>query len=81
MISDPSTAVAALQTGEIDWVEQVPPDLVQALRQSRRLRVEPIGQHDNYGALRLNHLNRRSTTKLFVRRSGRLSTSQPSCKH
>jgi len=56
VITDPSIAVAALQTGEIDWVEQVPPDLIQALRQRRSIRVEPIGQHDYYGALRPNHL-------------------------
>ena len=56
VISDAATAAAALQTGEIDWVEQIPPDIVQVLRQRRNLRVEPIGQHDNYGALRLNHL-------------------------
>jgi peptide/nickel transport system substrate-binding protein len=56
VISDPGTAVAALQTGEIDWVEQVPPDMVGILRSRRNLRAEPIGDHDNYGALRLNHL-------------------------
>ena len=58
VISDAATAAAALQTGEIDWVEQMPPDIVQVLRQRRNLQVEPIGQHDNYGALRLNHLQR-----------------------
>src|SRR4029078_2470569 len=46
----------ALQTGEIDWVEQVTPDIVQVLRSNRSLRVEPIGQHDYYAALRPNHL-------------------------
>jgi peptide/nickel transport system substrate-binding protein len=56
VIPDPATAAAALQTGEIQWVEQVPPDMVQVLRRSETLRVEPIGQHDSYGALRLNHL-------------------------
>ena len=54
VISDFATATAALQTGEIDWVEQVPPDIMQVLRRNRGLKVEPIEQHDNYGALRLN---------------------------
>jgi hypothetical protein len=35
MIPDPATAAAALQTGEIDWVEQVSPDIVQVLRSNR----------------------------------------------
>jgi len=56
VIPDSATAAAALQTGEIDWVEQISPDIVQTLRSNRILRAEPIGQHDNYGALRLNHL-------------------------
>jgi peptide/nickel transport system substrate-binding protein len=56
VISDSATATAALQTGEIDWVEQVRPEVMQMLRRNRNLKVEPIGLHDNYGALRLNHL-------------------------
>jgi peptide/nickel transport system substrate-binding protein len=56
VISDGATAVAALQTGEIDWVEQVPPDMLETLRRRGNLKVEPIGEHDNYGALRVNHL-------------------------
>ena len=41
VIPDPATAAAALQTGEIDWVEQVPPDIVQVLRSN-----EPQGRAD-----------------------------------
>jgi len=56
VISDASTAIAALQTGEIDWVEQVSPDILETLRRRRGVKVEPVGEHDNYGALRVNHL-------------------------
>lgn len=63
VIPDPATAAAALQTGEIDWVEQVSPDIVQVLRSNQILKVEPMGQHDNYGALRLNHLQRPFSVK------------------
>ena len=35
VIPDPATAAAALQTGEIDWVEQVSPDIVQVLRSNQ----------------------------------------------
>jgi peptide/nickel transport system substrate-binding protein len=34
-IPDPGTAAAALQTGEVDWVETPLADLVPQLRQSR----------------------------------------------
>ena len=42
MIADPATASAAIQSGEIDWIEQPPPEIKQLLGRNRRLLVEPI---------------------------------------
>lgn len=52
---DASTAAAALQTGEIDYVEQPSPDLIPALERNRDLKlmaVNPVG-YDIW--LRINH--------------------------
>ena len=55
-IPEPAAAVAALRTGEVDWYEQVPADLVPALRRDPNLTIGnavPLG----YAAmLRFNHL-------------------------
>jgi peptide/nickel transport system substrate-binding protein len=56
VMPDPSTAAAALQTGEIDWWETAIPDLVPLLRQNRSVMVDvadPLGQ---VGVLVMNHL-------------------------
>jgi peptide/nickel transport system substrate-binding protein len=45
-IPDPATAAAALQSGEVDWVEIVIPDLVPVLRKNRNLVTainDPVG--------------------------------------
>src|SRR6266404_4122126 len=45
-IADPATAAAALQNGEVDWLEQPLPDLVPALRKNRNVAVDiqdPLG--------------------------------------
>src|SRR6266478_2987471 len=54
-IPDPATAAAALQNGEIDWLEVVLPDLLPVLRKNRNLVTEindPVGL---VGALVMNH--------------------------
>ena len=56
MIPDGGTAVNALMTGEIDWIEIPLPDLIGSLRKARGIKT---GHLDTYGqimALRLNHL-------------------------
>jgi peptide/nickel transport system substrate-binding protein len=56
-IPDPATAAAALQNGEVDWLEPVLPDLLPVLRKNRNLVIEindPVG---NVGALVMNHLH------------------------
>jgi peptide/nickel transport system substrate-binding protein len=56
VIPDPATATAALQTGEVDWLETPLPDLVPLLRRNRNVTVgiaDPLGW---VGALLMNHL-------------------------
>src|SRR5262249_49012280 len=55
-ISDPSTAAAALQNGEVDWLELPLPDLVPALRKNRNVTVEVQDRLGNIGTLFFNHL-------------------------
>jgi peptide/nickel transport system substrate-binding protein len=57
IIVDASTAAAALQTGEIDWYEQPPPEIQTLLRRNRRVRVEEIDPLPLTGVLRFNHLH------------------------
>lgn len=56
-IADPATAAAALQNGEIDWLEVVLPDLLPVLRKNRNLTTainDPLGVA---GVLAINHLH------------------------
>ncbi|MCC7280826.1 MAG: ABC transporter substrate-binding protein [Acetobacteraceae bacterium] len=56
-LPDASTAAAALQTGEIDWWEQPPADLVPVLARNRQLKLEVIETSGFPGVLRFNHLH------------------------
>ena len=56
VMPDPATAAAALQAGEIDWWEQVLPDLAPLLARSRDITLQ---RQDPYGFIsfaRFNHL-------------------------
>ena len=53
---DPSTQVAALRTGEVDWIEQPVMDLVPSLKANRNLIVEVIETKGLIATLRFNHL-------------------------
>ncbi|WP_137177896.1 ABC transporter substrate-binding protein [Roseomonas sp. AR75] len=57
IIVDAATAAAALQTGEIDWYEQPPPEIQQLLGRNRNIRVEAIDPLPLTGILRFNHLH------------------------
>ena len=57
IISDPGTAAAALQQGEIDWWQSPSADLLPLLRNNRRLKVELINPLGAIATLRFNHLN------------------------
>jgi peptide/nickel transport system substrate-binding protein len=56
VMPDPATAAAALQSGEVDWWEQVLPDLAPLLARSRDITLQ---RQDPYGFIsvaRFNHL-------------------------
>jgi peptide/nickel transport system substrate-binding protein len=56
IIPDPATAAAALQKGEVDWLELPLPDLVPVLRKNRSLTVDIQDPLGNVGCLIMNHL-------------------------
>jgi peptide/nickel transport system substrate-binding protein len=53
---DPATQAAALQRGEVDWVEQPQMDLVPSLRKDANLKVEVVETTGLIGVLRFNRL-------------------------
>ncbi len=57
IIPDPSTAMAALQRGEIDWWWIPDPDLIPAMRNSRDITVQRLDPTGQIGTLRFNHLH------------------------
>ncbi len=56
IITDASTAAAAMQSGEVDWWETVLPDLVPVLRRSDGVTIDIADPLGNIGDLRMNHL-------------------------
>ena len=68
MIPDGGTAVNALMTGEIDWIEIPLPDLIPMLRQTRGVKVGNLDPYGQIMALRVNHLTY-PTSDLGVRRA------------
>ena len=55
-IPDAATAAAALNAGEADWWESVPPDLVALLQKNKDIRVENLDPLGSMGMLRFNFL-------------------------
>jgi peptide/nickel transport system substrate-binding protein len=55
-LPDPATQAAALQRGEVDWVEQPVMDLVPSLRGDANLNVEVVETTGLIGVLRFNQL-------------------------
>jgi peptide/nickel transport system substrate-binding protein len=53
-LPDQSTAVAALQTGEVDFLEAVPPDLAPLLRKRSDIVLEVLNQTGSIGNIRPN---------------------------
>ena len=54
---EPATQAAALQRGEVDWVEQPVMDLVPSLRRDKNLTVEVVENTGLIGVLRFNFLH------------------------
>ncbi len=57
IIPDAATASAALQSGEVDWYEQVQADLVPLLRRNGDIVLAPSNPQGYVGGLRFNHLH------------------------
>ncbi|WP_376095753.1 ABC transporter substrate-binding protein [Roseomonas sp. CCTCC AB2023176] len=57
ILPDGATAAAALQRGEVDWVEYPLPDLVPLLGRDRNLRTQVYDPLGFLGAMRFNHLH------------------------
>jgi peptide/nickel transport system substrate-binding protein len=53
---DPSTAAAALQRGEVDWLEQPLLDLVPMLGKSAGIKIDAVDPFGGLAILRFNHL-------------------------
>src|SRR3954447_5807796 len=56
ILPDPATAAAALQSGEVDWVEQPLSDLIPTLARSRNITLEVLNPAGFMSLMRLNHL-------------------------
>ena len=56
VLPDPATAAAALQRGEVDWLETALPDLLPMLRGEPDIAVGIADHLGNIGSLRMNHL-------------------------
>ena len=57
MMPDPATALAALQTGEVDWLENVYPDQIPALAGHKHVKVDVLERPGSIGIMRFNHLH------------------------
>jgi peptide/nickel transport system substrate-binding protein len=55
-IADPATAAAALQNGEVDWLETPLPDLIPVLRKNRNVSVGIMNPLGVLAVLIMNHL-------------------------
>jgi peptide/nickel transport system substrate-binding protein len=56
-VADEQTALAALQAGEIDFMELPPLDLLDQLEQDTNIKVEVLNKTGNVGFMRLNFLH------------------------
>ena len=56
-IPDAATAAAALRAGEVDWYEQVQPDLVEQMKKNPDITVGSANPGGFNGILRFNHLH------------------------
>ena len=56
ILPDPATAGAALQNGEVDWLETPLPDLVPMMKRNGDIVVQIVDLLGNLGSLRMNHL-------------------------
>ena len=75
IIPDSSTAASALMKGEVDWWEQVQPDLLPLLRKNPDLIVSNFNTVGFFGTMRFNHLHP-PFNNAAIRRAVRLGMNQ-----
>ncbi len=56
ILPDPATAAAALQAGEVDWLEQPLSDLIPTLQRNRNVEIGVLNEAGIMSVMRLNHL-------------------------
>ena len=74
-IPEPATAAAALISGEVDWYEQVQPDLIPQLRKNSDIKIGSANPWGFNGILRFNHLQP-PFNNLAVRRAVMMAVNQ-----
>lgn len=57
IIPDAATAAAALQSGEVDWYEQAPADLLPLLKRNPDIVIGPSNPQGYIAGMRFNHLH------------------------
>lgn len=57
IIPDSSTSAAALQSGEIDWFEQPPPELLEIFKGDKNIKTEKLDSYPQVAGMRFNQLN------------------------
>jgi peptide/nickel transport system substrate-binding protein len=78
-ISEPSTALSALQAGEIDWTDSIPTQRVAQLKDDDSIILATTASND-YGTSRSTRHAHRGTTSAFAKRSLTRSTGMRSCR-
>jgi peptide/nickel transport system substrate-binding protein len=75
IITDTATAAAALQNGEVDWLETPLTDFIPLFKRNPALRAEVTDPAGAIGVMRLNHLQP-PFTDVRVRRAVQMSVDQ-----
>jgi peptide/nickel transport system substrate-binding protein len=75
IMPDPATAAAALQAGEVDWIEQPLIDLQPVLKSNRNITLDTLFPAGFMSLMRLNHLQP-PFNKLKVRQAVALAVNQ-----
>lgn len=76
ILPDPATAAAALQSGEVDWVEQPLSDLIPTLQRNRNIAIDILNPAGLMSIMRLNHLQA-PFNDLKTRQAVALAVDQP----
>ncbi len=63
VIPDPATAAAALQAGEVDWVEMPLPDLLPSLARASHVKTGRLDPWGLFPVLRFNHIQGPTTLR------------------